>query len=141
MNNSLYYLRLFLLATSGMLLLCTIFAINPELAQRDFLRKDMLVSFYRIIIGRKCTTYGVYHPKKPFYILFTGCAAITSVRYCLNHLRQRQEPATGTFPFYSPAHYTLVYAQEYVAGTSGTPSLFHHNHHIYGDRSGHMGNL
>ncbi len=36
MNNSLYYLRLFLLATSGMLLLCTIFAINPELANGTF---------------------------------------------------------------------------------------------------------
>lgn len=32
MNNSFYYLRLLLLATSGMLLLCIIFAINPELA-------------------------------------------------------------------------------------------------------------
>ena len=32
MNNFFSYLRLLLLATSGMLLLCIIFAMNPELA-------------------------------------------------------------------------------------------------------------
>lgn len=33
MNNFFSYLRLLLLATSGMLLLCIIFAMNPELAE------------------------------------------------------------------------------------------------------------
>ena len=139
MNNSLYYLRLFLLATSGMLLLCTIFAINPELANGTFSGRICWFHFTALLLAGSVLLMEFTTRKSRF--IFSLPDALLLLLFGIVLITYDKDRNLQPFPFYSPAHYTLVYAQEYVAGTSGTPSLFHHNHHIYGDRSGHMGNL
>lgn len=51
MNNSIYYLRLLLLATSGMLLLCIIFAMNPELADGTLSGKICWFHFTSLLLA------------------------------------------------------------------------------------------
>ncbi len=76
MNNFFSYLRLLLLATSGMLLLCIIFAMNPELADGTLSGKNLLVSFHISIVSRWGSTYGIpqqrkavlsFHYRMPYY--------------------------------------------------------------------------
>ena len=138
MNNFFSYLRLLLLATSGMLLLCIIFAMNPELAD-GAVRKNLLVSFHISIVSRWGSTYGIHNKEKPFYLFITGCLIITSVRYRIGFLRQRRESSAGTFPFHRSAGCSLVYAQRCFTGASGITTVFHYDHHIYRNRSGHLG--
>ena len=139
MNNFFSYLRLLLLATSGMLLLCIIFAMNPELADGTLSGKNLLVSFHISIVSRWGSTYGIHNKEKPFYLFITGCLIITSVRYRIGFLRQRRESSAGTFPFHRSAGCSLVYAQRCFTGASGITTVFHYDHHIYRNRSGHLG--
>lgn len=139
MNNFFSYLRLLLLATSGMLLLCIIFAMNPGISRRHAVRKNLLVSFHISIVSRWGSTYGIHNKEKPFYLFITGCLIITSVRYRIGFLRQRRESSAGTFPFHRSAGCSLVYAQRCFTGASGITTVFHYDHHIYRNRSGHLG--
>ena len=51
MNNFFSYLRLLLLATSGMLLLCIIFAMNPELADGTLSGKICWFHFTSLLLA------------------------------------------------------------------------------------------
>lgn len=51
MNNFFSYLRLLLLATSGMLLLCIIFAMNPELADSTLSGKVCWFHFTSLLLA------------------------------------------------------------------------------------------
>lgn len=51
MYKSIYYLRLLLLATSGMLLLCIIFAMNPELADSTLSGKNCWFHFTSLLLA------------------------------------------------------------------------------------------
>ena len=108
-----------------MLLLCIIFAMNPELADGTLSGKNLLVSFHISIVSRWGSTYGIHNKEKPFYLFITGCLIITSVRYRIGFLRQRRESSAGTFPFHRSAGCSLVYAQRCFTGASGITTVFH----------------
>ena len=112
---------------------------NPELADGTLSGKNLLVSFHISIVSRWGSTYGIHNKEKPFYLFITGCLIITSVRYRIGFLRQRRESSAGTFPFHRSAGCSPVYAQRCFTGASGITTVFHYDHHIYRNRSGHRG--
>ena len=111
MNNFFSYLRLLLLATSGMLLLCIIFRHESGISRRHAVRKNLLVSFHISIVSRWGSTYGIYNKEKPFYLFITGCLITAPIRYRIDFLRQRRESSAGTFPFHRSTGRPLVYVR------------------------------
>lgn len=135
MNNFFSYLRLLLLATSGMLLLCIIFAMNPELADGTLSGKICWFHFTSLLLAGGVLLMEFTTKKSRFIFSLP----ITSVRYRIGFLRQRRESSAGTFPFHRSAGCSLVYAQRCFTGASGITTVFHYDHHIYRNRSGHLG--
>ena len=138
MNNFFSYLRLLLLATSGMLLLCIIFAMNPELADSTLSGKVCWFHFTSLLLAGGVLLME-YNKEKPFYLFITGRLIAAPIRYRTGFLRQRRESSTGTFPFHRPASRPLVYAQRCFTGTPGITPVFHYDHHIHRNRSSHLG--
>ena len=124
MNNFFSYLRLLLLATSGMLLLCIIFAMNPELADGTLSGKICWFHFTSLLLAGGVLLMEFTTKKSRFIFSLTGCLIITSVRYRIGFLRQRRESSAGTFPFHRSAGCSLVYAQRCFTGASGITYRF-----------------
>ena len=79
MNNFFSYLRLLLLATSGMLLLCIIFAMNPELADGTLSGKICWFHFTSLLLAggvllMEFTTKKAvlsFHYRMPYYCSYS----------------------------------------------------------------------
>ena len=133
MNNFFSYLRLLLLATSGMLLLCIIFAMNPELADGTLSGKICWFHFTSLLLAGGVLLMEFTTKKSRF--IFSLPDALLLLLFGIVLISYDKDENLQPERFLRP----LVYAQRCFTGASGITTVFHYNHHIYRNRSGHLG--
>ena len=133
MNNFFSYLRLLLLATSGMLLLCIIFAMNPELADGTLSGKICWFHFTSLLLAGGVLLMEFTTKKSRFIFSLPDALLLLLFGIVLVSYDKDENLQPERFLFIAQ----LVAL--WFIGASGITTVFHYDHHIYRNRSGHLG--
>ena len=135
MNNFFSYLRLLLLATSGMLLLCIIFAMNPELADGTLSGKICWFHFTSLLLAGGVLLMEFTTKKSRFIFSLPDALLLLLFGIVLVSYDKDENLQPERFLFIAQ----LVALWFMLRGALQAHQEFHYDHHIYRNRSGHLG--
>ena len=118
------YLRLLSLSTSGALLLCIVFAANPEIAEGTITGKVFWFHFSILLLAFSVLFMEATVKKSNFTFSLPDGLFITFCRSGLAKLQLWAEPGTGKTSFRRTNYDLMVYAASHVASPPGTQAFF-----------------